>query len=171
MKLCVRLTVSQDILGMRPYGSSTDINVLCKNQSSPAQSAQHHRPLAPCMLAHADRYHMLTPVCMPLSSPLIFCMLQTRNANQARLRARLKQPGESKTRVYRGAQMSSFFLFLLSSLLCSVIFPFEQAHPSIYLFSLVGGFCFVCPLLVDIPSDLCRLHLVWPGQLYTTFRC
>lgn len=100
---------------MRPYGSSTDINVLCKNQSSPAQPRVHSTtvpPLPVCSLMLIDTVCSLQ--CMPLSP--LFCMLQTRNANQARLRARLKQPGESKTRVYRERNVlffSSFFFALL----------------------------------------------------------
>lgn len=153
---------------MRPYGSSTDINVLCKNQSSPTQSAQHHRPLAPCMLAHADGYHMLTPVYASLSPPL-FCMLQTRNANQARLRARLKQPGESKTRVYRGRNV---LFFSLSLFLCSAPSFFEQAHPSIYLFFPLGGFCLFVPSrrhpFPSLPFDLVD-SISWPASYTPLF--
>ena len=146
---------------MRPYGSSTDINVLCKNQSSPAQSAQHHRPLAPCMLAHADRYHMLTPVYASFSPFLLYA--PDKKCEPSKASGQIETARGIQNTCLSGAQCPLFFFFLL----CSAPSSFEQAHPSIYLFPWVASVC--CPFSsTSFPFDLVD-SILWPASYTPLF--
>lgn len=154
---------------MRPYGSSTDINVLCKNQSSPAQSAQHHRLLAPCMLAHADGYHMLTPVYASLSFSPYLLYAPDKKCEPSKASGQIETARGIQNTCLSGGSMSSFFsLFLLCSLLH---LSSNRLTPSIYLFFPLGGFCLVVPsrrhpfpfpLILSTPS-------LWPASYTPLF--
>jgi hypothetical protein len=144
---------------MRPCGSSTDINVLCKNQSSPAQSAQHHRlPLPVCSLMLIDTICSLQ--CMPLS-PLLYA--PDKKCEPSKASGQIETARGIQNTCLSGARCPLFFFFLL----CSAPSSFEQVHPSIYLFPWVASVS--CPFLsTSLPFDLVDSFL-WPASYTPLF--